>query len=123
MKHSSEGIDPKVFKKIAKFQESILDNEMAIYIGGKKFFKVELQPRGVPTFVSEKKNHVTSFEMPKKFGNLGFIAHNYLAGKYFKDIGEGDQIFVLDGKSQTRRYLVKDIQRERALDPKNPRDL
>jgi hypothetical protein len=47
------------------------------------------------------------------------LAHNYLAGKYFIRLKEGQAFYLVYGDGHTQEFVVADIQRFRALDPEN----
>jgi len=86
-----------------------------------KEFEIVDQPKGRPAYVSEKKEALTSFQLPIKYGNYGFIAHNYLAGKEFSQLKIGDFITAVDAQGNKKKYRITRIEKFQALNPKNPR--
>ena len=83
-------------------------------------FPVVQQPPGDTNYVSKNKGEVTQFASASRYGNIGLLAHNYLSGKSFSQlrIGEEIQLVYSDGKFET--FIVTEILRYKALDPKSP---
>lgn len=108
-------------KRLKELQKRLPQSEAGVYLVGKKYFRVELQPAGNPAYVSDRNNFVTSFILPKRYGNLGYLAHNHLAGTYFAELTVGDEIIVLPEQGDYLRYRVTNIFKYRALQPRNPR--
>lgn len=119
MEHNS--IVRSAAKKLKELQKRLPPSEAGVYLVGKKYFRVEQQPNGNPTYVSDRNNFVTSFILPKRYGNLGYLAHNHLAGTYFKELAIGDEIIVLPEQGDYLRYRITTILKYRALQPRNPR--
>ncbi len=78
------------------------------------------QPAGQPAFVSSVVNVITEFSIPRKFGVIGFLAHNYLAGRFFYDIKFDDIVKIVYGDGEILKYKVIDIQKYQALQPNSP---
>ena len=75
------------------------------------------QPSGQPGFVSTIQNVVTEFEMPKKYGVTGILAHNFLAGEKFFSLEIGQQIQVIYGDGSIKTYIITSKQSYQALSP------
>jgi hypothetical protein len=88
-----------------------------IYIPGRLALPVVQQPKDKPGYVSPTVDVVTQFDMASKFGSLGFLAHNYLAGSKFFEIAQDDIIHVIFGDGHYERYRVIQIRRLQALQP------
>ncbi len=86
-----------------------------------KSFEIVDQPSGKAAYVSEKSDVLTNFQLPLKYGNYGFIAHNYLAGKEFSELRIGDILTAEDKQGTTRKYRITRIEKFQARDPKSPR--
>jgi len=108
-------------KRLKELQKRLPQSEAGLYLVGKKYLRVEQQPDGEPTYVSERKNVVTSFLLPKRYGNLGYLAHSSLAGSYFAAMSVGDEVILLPEQGEYLRFRVTSIYRYRALQPRNPR--
>lgn len=78
------------------------------------------QPDGNTNYVSSEDGVVTQFASAASYGNIGLLAHNYLSGRSFTrlDIGQELQLVYEDGKVES--FVVTEILRYQALDPKNP---
>jgi hypothetical protein len=98
-----------------------LEDISGVYLGDNRYLRVVQQPGGSPEFVSEISGVATSFQLASRNGTIGLIAHNYLGGRFFLDVEEGDDIHVLDGHGRSRCYRVTHIRQFQALEPRNPR--
>lgn len=78
------------------------------------------QPRGNVTFISALKNDVTEYQSASAFGTTGLMAHNYLAGQYFSQVVQGQEITLVYENLATRRYAVTQIMQYQALSPESP---
>jgi len=93
---------------------------VGIYVPEKFAQAVEAQPASNPAFVSQKPEVLTQFSTATKYGSLGFIAHNYLAGNDFFDLANGDIVIVIYGDGQVQNYRIYDIRHFQALSPNSP---
>lgn len=80
-------------------------------------YPVIQQPSGNAGFVSNDTGVVTQFSTPSQFGVTGIVAHNYLAGQYFFNLGIGNDIYVVNGDGSTAHYVVRSIRQFQALQP------
>ena len=78
------------------------------------------QPEGNTNYVSSRNGEVTQFAAATRHGNLGLLAHNYLSGSSFSQLEIGHEVSVVyeDGKIEV--FVVAEILRYQALEPKNP---
>lgn len=106
------------------FVQSIKDgnaeNLRGIYVAGKMAFPIIQQPKGSPGFVSTTDSTVTQFSMASEVGNLGLLAHNYLAGINFSLLEKGDKIFLIYGDGHTQSFVVEEILQYQATSPLSP---
>ena len=93
----------------------------SIYLEGIKFLRIERQPQGRYNHVSARDNVLTNFQMAERYGVMGLIAHNYLAGRYFSQLKVDDHVYLMDGKGGSRKYRVDQILKFRAVRPRDPR--
>ena len=98
-----------------------LEDVSGVYLGDNRYLRVVQQPGGRPEYVSGISGVATSFQLASRYGTIGLIAHNYLGGRFFLDIKEGDDVHVLDGYGRSRRYKVTGIRQFQALEPRSPR--
>ena len=83
-------------------------------------FSVVQQPSGNAGYVSSKSNTLTQFAMASNYGSTGILAHNNLAGKYFKSLSSGKTITVTYSDGSTKSYTVSSIKQYQALSPSDP---
>lgn len=116
--------DPAAFPSLPDFIESVKDGSIntlrGIYIANVMAFSVVQQPSGNPGYVSSIKSATTQFKMASELGNIGILAHNYLAGAVFSQIKDGDTIILIYGNGRTQDFLVEDILQYQALTPLSP---
>ena len=108
----------------ADFETSIIDGQAGvirgIYAEDKFAFRVVQQPDKDPLYVSSKYDTVTDFQLAKESGNIGLLAHNYLAGKDFFTLHQGQRIRVIYGDGRLELFVVTKILSYKALQPKSP---
>jgi hypothetical protein len=78
------------------------------------------QPVNNPAFVSTEEGKVTQFATASRYGSIGLIAHNTLAGADFSLLQVGDVITLVYGDGSARTYSVTQIKQFQALSPTNP---
>ena len=105
--HPAVADDPQVFL-----------SGVSIHDGGD--FPVVQQPLGDTNYVSKNDDEVTQFSSANQYGNIGLLAHNYLSGKSFSKIHIGQEIQLKYSNGRTENFIVTDILRYKALDPKSP---
>jgi len=88
-----------------------------IYIPGIIAASIVQQPSGMDAFISPWGNVVTQFGMASKVGSTGLLAHNYLAGRNFAMMLEGQKFFLVYGDGQISSFRVSEILRFQALQP------
>jgi hypothetical protein len=79
-------------------------------------YTVVQQPENDPYYVSSASDLVTEFGLAEKYGVIGLIAHNNLAGSRFGKLSLGQEIQILYQDGHTNRYTVSGIYRFRALE-------
>jgi hypothetical protein len=77
------------------------------------------QPETDDTFVSKQPGFATLFNGANSNGITGLLAHNYLAGRSFYNLGVGQDVLVVYGDSSLRFYRVTEIARYKKLEPAN----
>jgi hypothetical protein len=81
---------------------------------------VERQPSGYPGYISGEDGVATQFGMAETYGSIGLLAHNYLAGSRFFNLEEGQEVYLVYGDREVRRFVVTEIHRYRAGQPNSP---
>lgn len=90
-----------------------------VYVQNLMAFTVTQQPANAPGFVSLKNDQVTQFTMASQAGNVGLLAHNYLAGNSFSKLKSGDVVILIYGDGHTESFSISNILRYQAIDPMN----
>lgn len=70
--------------------------------------------------VSAAPETITEFELAAKYGNVGLLAHNYLAGENFFKLKVGQKVHLNYGENRVETYVVTEILRYQALSPHSP---
>ena len=106
-----------------RFVDSLKDGQVGtlrgIYVLGLFALRVVQQPSQDPAYVSSSQNAVTEFQSAKDAGNIGLLAHNYLAGKDFPSLAKGQEVRLVFGDGKTEYYRVKKILRYQTLEPQS----
>ena len=91
----------------------------SIFVPNVFFYYVVQQPANSPEYVSPMGNLITEFGLPKKYGNVGLLAHNYLAGDSFDELSIGQKIYLFYEDGHADRLTVRKVFHFRALEPDN----
>ena len=75
------------------------------------------QPSSNSGYVSTRNNTLTQFGLASRYGSIGILAHNYLAGKYFSSLSSGEVITLTFADGTTKNYTVSSIKQYQALTP------
>jgi hypothetical protein len=78
------------------------------------------QPKGNTNYVSSKDGEVTQFASAALYGNIGLLAHNYLSGSSFSQLDVGHKVRLTYEDGKVKDFIVTEILRYQALDPKSP---
>lgn len=94
---------------------------VGIWVENVLALEVVYQPATNPGYVSTEDEIATYFLYPwQKAGNHGLLAHNYLAGRYFFNLGMGDIISLVWGDGNYEDFEINQIKDFQALQPDNP---
>ena len=100
--------------------EPSCDTIAGVYVKDKLQLSITQQPSDQPGFVSTSSGTVTQFKYAAEHGSIGLLAHNHLAGSDFYKIETDDEIYLVYGDGQTKRYQVTEIRQYQALEPTSP---
>jgi hypothetical protein len=78
------------------------------------------QQGGDPLHVNTNWGWASQFGLAAQYGSLGLLAHNFLSGAAFADVGIGQELDAVFGDGTVRRYSVNTIRRFQALRPTDP---
>jgi hypothetical protein len=79
--------------------------------------KIIQQPAGDAAFVSLMEDTLTEFRLASRFGSIGLLAHDFLAGKSFFLLEKGQIFYLIYGDGQTKAYVVTNTLHYQALQP------
>jgi len=96
------------------------DEVVGVYVPEVFALRVEQQPAGRPDYVSDENARVTQFELPKKHGVVGLLAHNYLSGKEFFQLAAGQTVVLVYGDGRLAHFRVTGSLSVQALAPYSP---
>ena len=106
----ASSIETLTYPGLAEFASGLLngsvDDVVGVYIEGVLALPVVQQPGGRPDFVATEPNMLTQFSLPRTYGAVGILAHNYLSGSRFPQLREGTEIVLVYGGGQIKRYQV-----------------
>jgi len=106
---------------ITDFVASVTNGETntirGVYVEGLMAFPVIQQPVDNGGYVSKDANVVTQYRAAARYGTIGLLAHNYLAGTNFASLAEGQRVKVIYGNGRIVVYEIASIYRYQALQP------
>jgi hypothetical protein len=106
---------------VASLMNDNPDQVVGVFVEDVMALKVVQQPASDPGFVSTLPETATYFTMAMQYtGNVGLLAHNYLAGIYYFDLLPGQIVVLIYGDGQTEEYIVSEEQEYQALSPYSP---
>lgn len=111
---------PSLNEFVETVKDGNADTLRGVYVSGVMAYPIVQQPYGYPGFVSTTEDVTTQFRMASEAGNIGLLAHNYLAGSSFPAIKKNDQIILVYGDGHMESFLVENIQKYQALSPLSP---
>ncbi|HEY6072184.1 MAG TPA: hypothetical protein VIV15_02050 [Anaerolineales bacterium] len=114
--------DPKANPLIHYVAAHAGDQEGVIGVvaaGGFSFPVVQQDDEGSVS-VNAARNTVTQFGMAASLGNIGLLAHNYLAGRSFFDLKVGQRVYLVYGTGMVEAFAVSKVLRYQALTPRSP---
>lgn len=121
---SADELPDNNFLQLSSFIKSIKNGDAntlsGVYVRNKFAFQIIQQPMGWPAFVSEENQIVTQFSIAKEVGNIGLLAHNYLAGSSFLQLQKDDVVTLVYGDGHTQSFIVEETFEYRAIDPLSP---
>jgi hypothetical protein len=88
-----------------------------VYVEGSLAFPVIQQPVDNGGYVSKDANVVTQYRAAARYGTIGLLAHNYLAGANFESLAVGKKVQIVYGNGRIDTYEITSIYRYQALQP------
>ena len=75
------------------------------------------QPAGQSMYVSAGEAEATQFRLASRYGNIGLLAHDYLAGSAFSQLAVGTIVHLTYTDGEVESYMVSQVLRYEALRP------
>jgi hypothetical protein len=91
-----------------------------IYAFGSFALPIVQQPEDNSLYVSNHNGILTQFQSALRYGITGLLAHNYLSGREFYNLGLGQEIQVIYGDGRVQSYRISEIQRYQKMIPSSP---
>jgi hypothetical protein len=93
---------------------------VGVYVENILALRVVQQPSNDPAWVSANDGEATEFLLAFIYaGNIGLLAHNYLAGRYFFNLQDGDVVQLIYGDGSVFDYEINQILEYQALQPES----
>lgn len=106
---------------LSSFINSVRDGNAlvlrGVYVRNVMAYPIVQQPTGLAGYVSTDHQMVTQFNMAAEAGNVGLLAHNYLAGADFTQLTSGQEVNLIYGDGRVESFVITKILRYQALDP------
>jgi hypothetical protein len=110
-----------VLPNFSEFSNSVqngrADLARGVYVPNHFALPITQQPYGSPGYVSSENDTLTQFRMANQYGNVGLLAHNYLAGQAFSELEVGDEVRLVHGDGTVEYFVVSEILSYQALQP------
>jgi hypothetical protein len=88
-----------------------------VYVQDVLAYPIVQQPSGYAGYVSTDSKVITQFNMAAEVGNVGLLAHNYLAGSVFPQLASGQEVKLIYGDGRVESFIITKILQYQALDP------
>jgi hypothetical protein len=91
-----------------------------VFVADTLTMPIRRQPASQPGFISGEAGVATQFGLAEKYGTIGLLAHNYLAGTEFFELEEGQRVHLIYGDGDVKEFRVTEIHHYRAGQPNSP---
>ncbi len=95
------------------------DELRGLYVPGVMAHTIVTQPEGNSMYISSEASTLTRFEMASRFGTIGLLAHNYIAGSDFFLLEEEQELYLIYGTGHVEVFIIREFMRYQALSPQN----
>ena len=107
----------------ADFSRSVQNRQAGVlrgvYVPDVLALPVVQQPQDRPYYVSNRNGEATQFGMASQNGNIGLLAHNTLAGRFFSKLSIGQEVRLVYGDGNVEYFVIKQLLRFQALNPES----
>ncbi len=83
--------------------------------------RLDVVQQAYSSYVPTVDGEAAEFISARWMGNVGLLAHDYLAGRHFKGLEIGDRVTVTYADGSRERFEIVRVERYRALEPMNVR--
>jgi hypothetical protein len=80
-----------------------------VYVAGVMALKILQQPDGDASFISAEDGTATQFQSSTFYGVVGLLAHNFLSGRYFRQLNPGQEVTLIYGDGSLENYRISEI--------------
>ena len=109
---------------LAEFSKTVQNGQKdvvrGVYVKNLLALPVVQQPEGNATYVSSQEGEVTEFSTAAQYGNVGLLAHNFKAGRFFFQLTSGQDVQLIYGDGHVETFVIKKVLQFQALEPTNP---
>jgi len=109
--------DPNFINFVTSVKDGHSGMLRGVYIKGVFSLPVFQQPSDNPAYVFPTRGILTEFRAARKAGNIGLLAHNYLAGKDFSLLAQGQEVRAVFGDGKIEFFKITKILRFKTLQP------
>ena len=88
-----------------------------VRVAGVLSLAVVQQPSNDGAYISTAEDAATQFARPSRYGNIGLLAHNFLAGRSFSRLAIGQTVHLAYGDGGVEDFVITEILRFQALQP------
>jgi hypothetical protein len=110
--------------KFADFLKTVQNGEAGalrgVYVADVLALPIVQQPASNAGYVSLDDGKATQFSLASKFGNIGLLAHNHLAGRFFSQLAVGNEVRLVYGNGKVEYFVIKEVLQFQALQPTSP---
>ncbi len=118
---SPEAQLPSLTDFIHQVTDGEIDTLRGLYVQGTLALRVVQQPGGDPNFISREDGTATQFYQASVFGAIGLLAHNFLSGRDFFNLRQGQDMVLVYGDGKTEHFHVSAIADYQRLSPSDVR--
>ncbi len=112
------------FPTFADFSKSVQNGKPSdlrgVYVSNVLALPVVQQPSNNAGYVSGNSGEATQFALASRFGNIGLLAHNHLAGKSFSQLAVGQEVRLVYGDGRVETFIVTEVLKYQAMKPDSP---
>lgn len=96
-----------------EFVRTVVDGDpgalRGLYVQDVLALRILQQPPGDPAFIAFEEGTATLFQDALAFRAFGLLAHNFLSGREFFSLQQGQDLFLVFGDGGLKRYQVSEI--------------